>query len=152
MRRKEKEITDRFEMESILQKAAVCRLGMVADNGPYVVPLCFGYRDGILFFHSAARGMKIDILQRDPRVCFEVDIDTEAVRGEVPCRWGMRFRSVIGFGIAEFVSDPEEKARALDAVMSHYGEAGEVFQYPEGNVDTTAVFKVKVESMSGKTS
>lgn len=152
MRRKEKEIAAKADLESILEKAAVCRLGMAADGEPYVVPLCFGYRDGALFFHSASRGRKVEILGRNPRVCFEVDIDAKIVRGAGACDWGMRYQSVVGFGTAVEITDPDEKRAALDVIMAHYAEAGESFQYPQSGLRKTTVFRVDVRRMTGKRS
>ena len=48
MRRKEKEITDRAEMEAILRRGEICRLAMANDNTPYVVALNYGYADNCL--------------------------------------------------------------------------------------------------------
>ena len=59
LRRKEKEIIDKSEIESIIRKSLVCRLGIVDEGLPYIVPLCFGYDKGALFFHSAKEGRKI---------------------------------------------------------------------------------------------
>jgi len=150
MRRKEKEITDKSEMESIIRSASVCRLAMVDGSLPYLVPICFGYRDNTLYFHSALKGRKIDILKNNNQVCFEVDIDSEIVKGAEACDWGMRFQSVIGFGTASFVTDPDEKRQALDVIMSQYSEPGDTFRYPDAKLKTTAIIKVGVEEMTGK--
>jgi nitroimidazol reductase NimA-like FMN-containing flavoprotein (pyridoxamine 5'-phosphate oxidase superfamily) len=53
MRRAGKEITDRAGIDGILRDARVCRIGLPDEGRPYVVPVCFGYRDGALYFHSA---------------------------------------------------------------------------------------------------
>ncbi|HXX55979.1 MAG TPA: pyridoxamine 5'-phosphate oxidase family protein, partial [Methanoregula sp.] len=95
MLRKDREITDRKEMEAVLQAAPVCRLAMVDGDEPYVVPLCFGYESGSFFFHSALEGRKIDILRKNPRVCIEADSTGGAIRDGNPCSWGMRYTSVI---------------------------------------------------------
>ena len=56
MRRKEKEITITKEIEKILKESKVCRLAMVDEDKPYIVPMNFGYSNGYLFFHSAKQG------------------------------------------------------------------------------------------------
>ena len=114
MRRKDREITDRAEIEAILHEAMVCRIGLADDGEPYVVPLSFGYEDGSVYIHSAPEGKKIALCwQKNPRCCFEVDICDGVIRGDTPCSWGMRYRSVIGFGRAVILADPQEKtARA----------------------------------------
>ena len=74
MRRTDREITDLIEIESILNDAIVCRIGLADGGEPYIVPVCFGYLDGTIYLHSAMAGKKIcDDLKKIPRCCFEVD-------------------------------------------------------------------------------
>jgi nitroimidazol reductase NimA-like FMN-containing flavoprotein (pyridoxamine 5'-phosphate oxidase superfamily) len=150
MRRKDQEITDISLIEDIIGRSMVCRLGLCEDGRPYLVPLCFGYRYRVLYFHTAKEGKKLDILRRNQRVCFEFDIDHEIVRGEDACSWGMKYRSVVGFGKAVFVDEPVSKREALDVIMQHY--AGSSFEYPEALVEITEILKVEIESMTGKIS
>ena len=150
MRRKDKEIADKSEIESIIRKSLVCRLGL-ADNGtPYIVPLCFGYKDNSLYFHSAKEGRKIEILKRNNEVCFEFDDNLEVQAGKAACDWGMKYRSVIGYGRASFVEDSEEKRKALDVIMAQYADG--VFEYSEKVLGKALVIKVEIESMTGKKS
>ena len=109
MRRKEKEISDKAEIEIIILKSEVCRLGLSDDGVAYIVPLCFGYQDNCLYFHSAGEGKKIDILKRNKQVCFEFEADTRVTTGKTACAWGMQYRSVIGYGEASFIRDAKEK-------------------------------------------
>jgi len=150
MRRKEQEITDKEEMEAIIRKSLVCRLAMADEGTPYIVPLCFGYQDNTLYFHSAREGKKLDILKKNNRVCFEFDTDTEIQKDKEACKWGIQYKSVVGFGEALFVEDLESKKRALDIVVGQYGEGA--FEFPDAMVQKTAVIKVKVTSMTGKRS
>jgi nitroimidazol reductase NimA-like FMN-containing flavoprotein (pyridoxamine 5'-phosphate oxidase superfamily) len=150
MRRKEKEITVFSEMEDIIRRSQVCRLGLVDEDGAYIVPLCFGYKDNSLFFHSAREGRKIDILKRHNRVCFEFDGDTRITSGKTACAWGMQFRSVIGYGEASFIEDPKEKRRALDIIMGQYADGD--FEYSDKALDKTLIIKVNISSMTGKKS
>lgn len=150
MRRKDKEINDRGEIESIIRKSLVCRVGMAENGTPYIVPLCFGYKDNHLYFHSAREGRKIEILKRNNEVCFEFDGNLEVQSGKAACDWGMNFRSVIGYGRTSFVEDPEEKRMALDVIMAQYAEGA--FEYSEKALEKVLVIKVEIESMTGKKS
>lgn len=150
MRRKDKEINNASAIRDIIRNALICRLALSDDNRPYVVPLCFGYRDNILYFHSSPEGRKIEILEKNSNVCFEFDIDHEVVQEEKACKWSMNYRSVIGFGKASFVDDLEEKKKGLDAIMEHY--SGRSFDYPEPALKETTIIKVEIESMTGKQS
>ena len=150
MRRKDKEITDKSEIEAIICQSLVCRLAMADGDRPYVVPLCFGYKDNTLYFHSAGEGQKIQILKRNNRICFEFDGNLEVRAGKGACDWGMQYRSVIGFGSASFIEDDDEKRRALDVIMAQYADGP--FEYSEKNFKKALVIKVEIESMTGKKS
>jgi nitroimidazol reductase NimA-like FMN-containing flavoprotein (pyridoxamine 5'-phosphate oxidase superfamily) len=84
-------------------------------------------------------------------VCFEIDVDSEIVKGENACGWSMKYYSIIGFGKASFVEGFEEKRRALDIIMEHYSGKSS-FSYSEETVNNAAIIKVKIESMTGKKS
>lgn len=150
MRRKDKQISDTSDISSIIEKATVCRLGMVSGEKPYIVPLCFGFRDNVLYFHSALKGRKVDCIRSNPNVCFEFDLIAEPQESDEPCSWGMRYQSVIGFGRAVFVENSDEKCKALNIIMAQYSD--KEFDFSEDKLKATAVIKVAVESMTGKQS
>jgi len=148
MRRAEREIKDKGTIEEILRKATVCRLAVCDGDVPYIVPLNFGHESDRLYFHSAQEGRKIEALKANPKVCFEVDIDSELVSAGEPCGWTVRYRSVIGFGRARLLEDAAEKKRALDIIVGHYGRGP--FEYPEKATADVAVVEVEIESLTGK--
>ena len=109
MRKVEKEIKDRSEIDSIIHRSKVCRLGM-SDNGkPYIVPLSFGYDGKDVYFHCAKAGRKLDILAVNNSVCLEFDLIEGVVNAEKACDWGIRYQSVIAFGEAKAVDDIDKK-------------------------------------------
>ena len=150
MRRKEKEITEASAIEAIITKSLVCCLALSDGNSPYIVPLCFGYKDKVLYFHGSLNGKKIDIIRKNQKVCFEFDINTEIVKAEDACHWSMKYRSVIGFGKAVLLEDKEEKRKALNIIMSQYSDR--TFQFNDDTLKKTGVIKVEIESMTGKQS
>jgi uncharacterized protein len=150
LRRKEKEITEKSEIESTIRESSVCRLGLADDGRPYIVPLCFGYRNNTLYFHSAKEGRKIEVLKKNNQVCFEFDIDSEVKSGKMACAWGMKYRSVIGYGTATLIDDPQEKRAALDIIMAQYADGA--FEYSQKQFDQALVIKVDISKMTGKKS
>lgn len=150
MRRKEKEIQDKSKIEEILKNARVCRLAMVDGNEPYIVPMNFGYSENCLYFHSAAQGRKIDLLKKNPNICFEVDELIALKKASQACDWGASFKSVIGTGTASLVNTPDEKKNALDVIMAQYSKRS--FIYPEDMLEKTAVIRVDILQMTGKQS
>jgi len=150
MRRKEKEITQESDIEAIIHKALICRLGLSDGEQPYIVPMCFGYRKKTLYFHSALKGKKLDIIRKNQRVCFEFDVSTEIIPGEDACKWGMTYQSIIGFGRAVILEGFDEKLRAIEIIMSQYTDRE--FHFPDTALQNTAVIKVEIENMTGKQS
>ena len=148
MRRKDQEINDIGAIEDIIRKGQVCRLALSENGQPYIVPLCFGYEDNNLYFHSAREGKKLDILRKNNNVCFEIDIDRELVKGKKACDCSMKYQSVIGFGKAELIEDIESKRRAFNIIMQNYLEGS--FEYPDESIQKTVIIKVEIESMTGK--
>jgi uncharacterized protein len=151
MRRKDKEIISYKEIEKIMSQAIVCRVGVVDGNYPYIVPVNFVVRDKQLYFHSAPDGKKIEVLRKNNKVCFELDIKTEIVKGNKPCEWGMKYLSVIGFGRAFFINDYNEKKKVLNWLMGKYAGKGD-YVYQEETIRKTAVIGVTIEKITGKKS
>jgi len=151
MRRKEKEITDKKEIEQIFETAQVCRIAMIDGGKPYIVPMNFGYKDDILYFHSALSGRKIDILNNNPYVCFEIDIPGEVIKSKEACSWSMSFVSIIGEGEVQFLDEVLDKINALNIIMEHYSDSGE-WDFNNKMMEKTLVFKVKIDSIFAKRS
>ena len=150
MRRKEKEITYPPHIEDIIKRSFVCRLAMSDGGQPYVVPLCYGYKDNTFYLHSAREGRKLNILSGNDRVCIELDNDCEIIKGDDACDWSMKYRCVIGFGRASFIEDDDAKRKALDIIMDHYSEGSH--KYTEKKLKDTVIIKVDIERMTGKQS
>jgi len=150
VRQAEREIKDRKELEEVISKAEVCRLAMIDDGEPYIVPMNFGYQDGSLFFHCAKEGRKLDVLRRNPSVCFEMEGEAALVRGEKACQWSTRFESVIGWGKAVVITDIHEVTEGLKVLMDHYSPGA--FDFDPRSLSLTALIRVDIARMTGKRS
>ena len=148
---KNRRIDFKPELDKIISKCQVCHVAMTDPEGkPYVIPMNFGYDGEYVYFHGSSKGKKTDILKMHPDVCisFSTDHDLRYVNEEVACSWSMRYRSVLVYGRAEFVEDPEEKIKCLNVIMSNYSERS--FDYSEPAVKDVMVFRVKAEKMDGR--
>ena len=150
MRKKDREITDIDEIERIIKKAIRCRIGLVDNDEPYVVPVSFGYERNALYFHSALEGRKVELIKKNNKICFEIDTDVEVVKGKKPCAWTMKYRSVIGVGRAYILGNDEEKSHGLKLIMRQYTEGN--FSFPKSALDSVLVVRVDIESITGKKS
>jgi len=148
MRRKDREITDRNSINGIIARCKVCRIALCENGQPYVVPLNFGYDGEHLYFHSANTGKKIEIIKQNNRVGFEFDILHEIITAETPCEWGTKYESVVGNGIAEFIESQQEKAKALECILSQYG--GSFNEFNDFSLSSVTIIRVTIVSISGK--
>jgi len=151
MRRKDKKITDIQLIEEIFKKSQVCRLGLTDKPAPYVIPFNYGYRNRNIYIHTARQGKSIELLRKNPQVCFEIEQSSEIVKGDSSCQWTTRYRSLIGYGKTEFINDFQEKQQALDLIMAHYGRT-EGNTYEDKHVEAIMILKIVVEHVSGKQS
>ncbi|SEH31159.1 pyridoxamine 5'-phosphate oxidase family protein [Magnetospirillum fulvum] len=148
MRRKEREITERAEIDAILASEKVMHLALSDDNVPFLVPVFYAYDGTVLYFHSAPAGSKIDILKRNDRVCFEVSVDHGVIEDERACDFEARHRTVIGTGRAVFVEDEAEKIRALDQIVALFTKTH--FTYPAPKLAHTTVIRIDIDQIKGK--
>lgn len=139
----------RNEIEALLAKALVGRLGTCNRDEPYVVPICFLHVEDRIYFHSRIQGKKLENMKTNPRVCFQVD-DHSLVRSPRPCDFSMRYRSVIIFGRVRFLKDTKEKLRALKAMLEKYDISDSAEAIDEAMVDRVAVGEITVEEITGK--
>lgn len=152
MRKREREITDLQEIREVLDNCKILHLGLSDDGQPYVVPLNFGYvlEDGALVFylHGATEGYKYDVIRKNPRVSFAMECDTLPFEGKVACQYGMSYRSVMGMGKAEIVTDTDEKQFGMSVLMK--SQTGKDFTFNEKLVSIVNVIKITVDSYSAK--
>src|SRR4030043_1564121 len=152
MRRKDKEITDIRQIEDIIKKGKFCHVAMASGDEPYLVTVNYGYKNDCLYFHSAPDGQKIEMIRKNPNVCFMIYSDDQLVSGENPCEdWAMKYRSVIGYGKAIILENPVKKAEGLNILMAHYSKKGP-FEFSEKNLEDTTLIKINIEKISGKIS
>ena len=151
MRRKELELTDKDEIISIVKRAKVCRIGLSHDNIPYIVPVNFGFEENKIYFHSAKKGKKIDILKKNNNVCVEIDLDYKLKEGDDPCSYGTNYYSVMRSGKAEFIEDIEEKKYALNIIMDHY-TSNKNYEFNDRMIKRLALIKINIDELTGKKS
>ena len=123
MRRTQNEMKSIEEICAVLDKCKVCRLAMNHNGYPYLVPMNFGYeREGnkiYLYFHGANAGTKKELIEKDGRIAFEMDVHEEARISSVACNSYMDYESVCGTGNAEIADDTQKRAY-LEKIMRHY--------------------------------
>ncbi len=147
MRRKEKQLPMEATLE-IIKNGDYGVLSTVGTDGqPYAVPLNYAYHDGIIYFHCATDGHKLDNITANPKVSFCVVGDTEIV----PKKFTTCFNSAILFGTAKEMVE-EEKETGFLALLNRYCKAhmkaGK--KYMTNDWNKTKVYGIEIEHMTGK--
>ena len=139
-----------LEMEQLLGEERVGYLGMSVDNTPYVIPLTYGYSGGKIIFHCASQGSKLDIIRRNPKVCFAV---SRHWGNMVPHPQGaachVNSDSVVCLGTARVIDDIEERRGLLNTFnRCLQADAREI---TSEEVRNCRAVEITVEEMTGRT-
>lgn len=141
------------QVDTLLYQAEVGHLGTISEDGyPYVISMHFIYHDSKIYMHGLPKGQKIDNINRNPKVCFEVDelfgLLTESVI--TACNTEAKYNSVIIVGTAAIVKDIERKRKVLDKIVEKFTPQFAGHELPEKMVKGTAVIEIQIERCTGK--
>ena len=152
MTRRERQVTDMNEIIRILDTAKVLHLGLVDGDEPYVVPMNYGYimenEKLTIYLHGAPRGRKIDLIRKNPKIFFEADCDITPFEGDVACRYGITYSSIMGKGTATIIDDIDEKREALTFLMKT--QTDKDFVFDEKIVSIVSVIKLDISEYTAK--
>lgn len=152
MTRRERQVTDLNEIIEILDKSKVVHVGMIDGDEPYVVPMNYGYilEDGkpVIYLHGARRGRKIDAIKANPKVFYEMCCDITPFEGDVACRYGITYASIMGRGLATLVEDVEEKKKALSILMKT--QTGKDFQFEDKLTTVVSIIRIDTLEFTAK--
>ena len=98
---------EKSEIEKLLQEQMLCRIAFKGDKYPYMAPFQYVLMDGTLYFHFTDYGKKMRLLERDKRVCVEI----EKYRPDLS-----KYNFVVFRGELEVVRDPQERAKAIKRI------------------------------------
>ena len=149
---RERMVTDPDRIKEVLDRSKIVHLGMVDGDEPYIVPMNYGYtlEDGklTLWLHCAKRGRKLDIIRANPKVFVEMECDLKPFDGDIACRYGISYSSIMGRGTAEIVEDIEVKKAALTHLMTT--QTGKYFEFEDKMAAIVSIIKVDVSEYTAK--
>lgn len=151
MRRKDRMITDREWIDGVLREAEVIHLGICGTDGwPYVVPVNFGYDGKSIYFHGAPAGLKFELLERDPHVCFNTYVRASLTRDVLPTKYSYQFSSVTGFGTVHILKETDEMIAALNVLMGHVSGPMVDRMRDQEALKHVRAARIDIEHISGK--
>jgi nitroimidazol reductase NimA-like FMN-containing flavoprotein (pyridoxamine 5'-phosphate oxidase superfamily) len=138
------------QMNSLITSQALGRLACTDGLHPYIVPVTYTY-NGKFIYGQTNEGKKLDVLRKNPNVCFQVERMSNMRNWE----------SVLVYGQFEELKDPEEIEMATNTLhdrffhlvtsgTTHGFNKGESVEVEDTNRLKQVLYKIKIERMTGR--
>lgn len=139
------------QINNILTSQLFGRLACCEDKYPYIVPITFAY-DGNYIYGHTFEGKKMEVLRKNPNVCFEVDIANDI----------SNWQSAIVFGqFEELEKEDIEEAKTLftnkvlplltsSSIHQHEHDEGKGHELPDTGRIKPIMFRIKINEKCGR--
>jgi len=137
------------QIEGILSEQIIGRIGCHNSDRTYIVPISYAY-DGTHLYALSFEGMKLDIMRKNPKVCFQVDTMKDMAN----------WQSVIAWGNFEELKDKEEREkglqilinRSLPLISSVTTHLSPMWPFVNGDLNSIkgVVFRIFLEEKTGR--
>ena len=148
--RRSPQALSREEMTELLNTETRGVMSVQGDDGyPYGVPINHLYDEETnrLYFHGADFGHRVDAVKRDPKVSYCVFGGEYQKEGD----WARYVKSVIIFGKAVLIDDPDEVVKWSRALCGKFPCPQEYIDSEiEKDAARTLVIAIDIEDMNGK--
>jgi nitroimidazol reductase NimA-like FMN-containing flavoprotein (pyridoxamine 5'-phosphate oxidase superfamily) len=147
---------DQEWIRGILREAKVAHIATARDGQPFVTPSTFWFDDDNrqIIFHSNIAGRIRSNIETNPRLCIEVSELGKLLPSNVALEFSLQFRSVVVFGSARLIHDPQEARRVLYNLIKKYfplmAPGREFREITDKELRSTSVYAVQIEEWSGK--
>lgn len=144
-------ITDRKEIEDIINQCDICFVGLTeADGTPYVIPMSFGYTNAEIILHSANEGKHLKLLALNNRICVTFCSERKLVyqHPDVACSYSMLSKSVVCKGSVSFIEELTEKENIMNSFMKNY--TNRTFKYSKPALLNVKVWRVTIDEITAK--
>ena len=137
---------------NILDAAFMAHVGFCVNGQPFVIPTNFGREGETLFIHGSAASRMLRELSTGVPACVTVTHVDGLVLARSAFHHSMNYRSVLAFGTARKLEDPERKVHALKIISDHLirGRWDEVREPNEKEMKQTSVLEFAIEEASAK--
>ena len=143
-------------IRAFLREARVGHIASSWDDQPFLTPSNFWFDEANhrIVFHSNISGRVRANLEHNPKVCMEASEMGKLLPSNVALEFSLQYRSVLVFGSARILENPEEKRAALYGLIQKYFpelEAGKEYRpIADKELKRTTVYAIEIEAWSGK--
>jgi len=139
-------------INQILDAGFLAHVGFCVDGQPFVIPTLYG-RDGeTLYLHGSAVSRMLRELETGIPTCVTVTLVDGLVLARSAFHHSMNYRSVVAFGSARRIADPEQKVESLRIISEHIipGRWADVRKPSEKELKATTVLEFSISEASSK--
>ncbi len=144
---------DRSTIDAILDEALYCHVGYVDPEGrPRVIPTIHARVGDTLYIHGSTASRTLRTIRGGEEVCLVVTLLDALVLARSAMNHSMNYRSVIAYGRAREVTDPDEKWTAQRALVDHVvgGRSDDVRMPNRSELDQTSIVAIPIDEASAK--
>ncbi|HKY60454.1 MAG TPA: pyridoxamine 5'-phosphate oxidase family protein [Gemmatimonadota bacterium] len=151
-RYRERGTDDAKVIGAILAEGLVAHVGIAVEGQPYVIPMAYAPWEGGLLLHGSVGSRLLRVLAAGSPACVTVTLLDGIVVARSLFHSSLNYRSVVAFGTARLLVDPDEKARALEALGEHLipGRTADARPPSEKENAATAIVRFEIEEATAK--
>jgi nitroimidazol reductase NimA-like FMN-containing flavoprotein (pyridoxamine 5'-phosphate oxidase superfamily) len=151
-RRQDRGFYDHATVHAVLDAAAMCHVSYVVDGNPYCTPTLFWREGKHLYWHGSNSSRMLRNLSEGEPTCLTVTHLDSLVLARCGFNHSADYRSVMAFGRARIVEDPEEKRRALVMMVDRFfpGRTAQLRASTQKEINATTVVVMAIERASAK--
>lgn len=143
---------EREQIDAILDEGIICHVAVCVDGSPWMIPTAYGRDGDWLYLHGAAGNHLLNEAVAGKDVVVTVTLVDGLVLAKSTFRHSVNYRSVIVFGQAEEITEPADKAAALEVIVEHLlpGRSGEARPPTPSELRQTRVVRLPITEASAK--
>lgn len=143
---------DRETVHRILDAGLICHVGYIFEGKPWILPTSYWREGDRVYWHGSSASAMLRRVASGVPVCFSVALLDGLVLARTAFDHSMNYRSVVAYGVAEPVTDPDHKLRVLEAFTERVipGRWAEMRLPTEQELKATAVMSMPLDEVAAK--
>ena len=143
---------DRETVDAILDAGLLCHVGYVIDGSPYVTPTCYWRKGDRVYWHGSSASRMLEAVAGGIPVCFTVSHLDGLVMARSGFHHSVNYRSVMLFGEARLITDPDEKLQTLADFMDRLtpGRWDEIRETTDQELKGTKIVAMEISEGAAK--
>jgi nitroimidazol reductase NimA-like FMN-containing flavoprotein (pyridoxamine 5'-phosphate oxidase superfamily) len=156
VRRADRAVTDEDWIRVFLDRAPFGTLATIHDGQPFINSNLFVYDEAhhVIYMHTARVGRTQANVEASERVCFSISEMGRLLPAEAALEFSVEYKGVVVFGEAGLITDPADKASALQMLLDKYFphlDPGQDYRaITSEELKRTAVYRIDIKQWSGK--